>query len=242
MKWDVYGYFFDCDEFEYQGKRVEGLEFEVMVNQNLTDFELDKIGVVISKKTGFSVVVNIKAWSALVQPYKISFLIPDNEEILNPVEIDHDTLMQYAEHIIDGYSSFPESCTEVEDNRTKEMLQTPSFCKVHTYEYDCKPFEFNHMQVKGILCSVKTNADTISELVGFYASEEQGCYIVIDSRAKNVVVQPGDFYLQVEGKDAVTETLLVDAETIEYVSGHIKNNPAAFQSSAPAVNEGYYIF
>ena len=53
MGYLILGYDFDCREFQYQGRTVQGLVFEVKTNEKISRRNRENITVELSQKNGF---------------------------------------------------------------------------------------------------------------------------------------------------------------------------------------------
>ena len=53
MAYLILGYDFECREFQYQGRTVKGLAFEVKTNEKISERNKNNIAVELSKKGGF---------------------------------------------------------------------------------------------------------------------------------------------------------------------------------------------
>lgn len=50
MTYLILGYAFECREFQYQGRTVKGLAFEVKTNEKISERNKNNIAVELSKK------------------------------------------------------------------------------------------------------------------------------------------------------------------------------------------------
>lgn len=53
MAYKILGYDFECEKFQYQGRIVEGLVYEVKTNENISQKKIDYITIELSKEEGF---------------------------------------------------------------------------------------------------------------------------------------------------------------------------------------------
>lgn len=104
----LYGYMFDCDTFMYDGHTITGLCCEIRTASAVPQDELDGyVRIRLTKEEGFSIFINCSAKNIFVEPYKIYFLAQDEcSGIEEPIEVGHDVLLKYREHIIES----PERC------------------------------------------------------------------------------------------------------------------------------------
>ena len=111
MGYLILGYDFDCREFQYQGRTVQGLVFEVKTNEKISRRNIEKITVELSQKNGFWVRLHQNAKGIKVEPYKSYAAVPckDAPWQLEQIEISHKALMKHADCFYDQLNGFPGS-------------------------------------------------------------------------------------------------------------------------------------
>ena len=101
MTYLILGYSFECREFQYQGRTVKGLAFEVKTNEKISARNISNITVELSKEEGFWIRLHQTAKGINVEPYKSYALVPCKDDPLGQeleqIEISHKALMKHAD-------------------------------------------------------------------------------------------------------------------------------------------------
>ena len=111
MAYKILGYDFECEKFQYQGRIVEGLVYEVKTNENISQKKIDYITIELSKEEGFWIRLHQNARGIKVEPYKSYVMVPckDAPWECETMEISHKALMTHSDCFIDRYSYSPSS-------------------------------------------------------------------------------------------------------------------------------------
>lgn len=113
MAYTILGYAFECREFQYQGRTVKGLAFEVKTNAKISNRNRLSITVELSKEEGFWIRLHQNAKGIKVEPYKSYVLVPCKDDPLGQeveqIEISHKALMKHADCFDNGFNYGPES-------------------------------------------------------------------------------------------------------------------------------------
>lgn len=112
----VYGYMFDCHEFEYNNRHITGLCCEIKMNLDALTEELNAVAIQISKTDGFTILLNSRATSVIVQPYKIYALALCENHEEEPIEIDDDVLNKFSNYIIEDINGSAESSWLIDES------------------------------------------------------------------------------------------------------------------------------
>ncbi len=115
-KQKILGYMFDCHEFIYNNRRITGLCCSIKINNKISEAEINEsVAIQLSKKNGFTILLNSKAQNIIVQPYKIYALAlcENSEEEL--LEIKTDVLIQNECCIIEDINSSAESIWSINE-------------------------------------------------------------------------------------------------------------------------------
>lgn len=113
MAYLILGYSFECKEFQYQGRIVKGLAFEVKTNEKISRRNISNITVELSKDEGFWVRLHQNAKGIKVEPYKSYALVPCKDDPLGQtveqIEISHKALMKHADCFDNSFNYGPDS-------------------------------------------------------------------------------------------------------------------------------------
>ena len=107
----ILGYDFTCKEFQFQGRRVQGLVYEVKTNEKISLKNRQNISVELSKEKGFVIHLHQLASGIYVMPHKSYVLVPcrDAPWESEGIEISHKALMKHSDCFEEGISGFASS-------------------------------------------------------------------------------------------------------------------------------------
>lgn len=108
MAYLILGYTFECKEFQYQGRTVKGLAFEVKTNEKISKQNRSNITIELSKKEGFWIRLHQNAKGIKVEPYKSYVLVPCKDDPhgleLEQIEISYKALMKHTDCFDNGFN------------------------------------------------------------------------------------------------------------------------------------------
>lgn len=119
MAYLILGYSFECKEFQYQGRIVKGLAFEVKTNAKISEQNKQNITVELSKEEGFWIRLHQNAKGINVEPYKSYVLVPCKDDLLGQeveqMEISHKALMKHSDCFNSRFNYGPDTEYYIEE-------------------------------------------------------------------------------------------------------------------------------